>query len=124
MEKLPKISDTEWQVMKVLWTEAPITANEVIKKLEGITSWKPKTIKTLLARLLKKKVITFEKEGRTYVYYPVLGEDECIKAESRSFLERVYGGALNVMFSSFIEEQEFSETEIDELKHLLEQKRK
>lgn len=124
MKKLPQISDTEWQVMKILWSSAPITANEVIKKFEGVMSWKPKTIKTLLGRLVKKQAIAFTKDGRTYVYYPLVAEDECVKAESQFFLERVFSGALNVMFANFLEEKELSREEIEELKRILDQKKK
>jgi BlaI family transcriptional regulator, penicillinase repressor len=124
MKTLPQISDTEWQVMKILWASKPLTANEVIKKIEGLTSWKPKTVKTLLGRLVKKNAITFDKDGRTYVYYPLVSEDECVKAESHSFLEKVFSGALNVMFANFLEEKQLSKEEIAELKHILEQKEK
>lgn len=124
MEKLPQISGTEWQVMKVLWAGAPLTANEVIQQFEGVTSWKPKTVKTLLGRLVKKKALGFQKDGRAYVYYPLVSEDECVKAESRSFLDKVFSGALNVMFANFLEEQELSQEEIEELKRILDQKQK
>ena len=124
MKTLPQISDTEWQVMKILWASEPLTANEVIKKIEGLMSWKPKTVKTLLGRLVKKNAISFDKDGRTYVYYPLVSENECVKAESHSFLEKVFSGALNVMFANFLEEKQLSKEEIAELKHILEQKEK
>ena len=124
MKTLPQISDTEWQVMKILWASEPLTANEVIKKIEGLMSWKPKTVKTLLGRLVKKNAISFDKDGRTYVYYPLVSEDECVKAESHSFLEKVFSGALNVMFANFLEEKQLSKEEIAELKRILEQKEK
>ncbi len=122
MKNLPQISDTEWQVMKIIWASAPITANEVIEKLEGVTLWKPKTIKTLIGRLVRKKAIAFNKDGRIYVYYPLVAENECVKAESRSFLDKVYGGALNMMFANFLEEQDLSREDIEELKRILDQK--
>ncbi|AJQ26614.1 BlaI/MecI/CopY family transcriptional regulator [Pelosinus fermentans] len=124
MKNLPQISDAEWQIMKILWDRAPLTASDVINKVDGVTSWKPKTVKTLLGRLLKKNAISFHKEGRTYVYYPLVAEDECVKAESQSFLEKVFCGALNVMFAKFLEEQELSREEIAELKRILDQKKK
>jgi len=124
MKKLPQISDMEWQVMKVLWANAPLSANEVIEKFDGVMSWKPKTVKTLLGRLVKKKALGFNKDGRAYIYYPLVAEDECIKAESQSFLEKVFSGSLNVMFANFLEEQELSREEIAELKRILEQKEK
>ena len=122
MKELPQISTTEWQVMKVLWIKAPLTANEVITEIEGVTTWQPKTVKTLLGRLVKKRAIAFNKDGRAYVYYPLVAEDECVKAESHSFLEKVFSGALNVMFANFLEEQKLSKEEIDELKRILDQK--
>lgn len=124
MKKVPQISDTEWHIMKILWASVPLTANEVIKKVEGVTSWKPKTVKTLLGRLVKKNAIAFNKDGRAYVYYPIVTEDECVKAESQSFLEKVFSGALSAMFANFLEEQELSSEEIAELKRILDQKKK
>ena len=124
MKTLPQISDTEWQVMKILWASEPLTANEVIQKIEGTTSWKPKTVKTLLGRLVKKNAIAFDKDGRAYVYYPLVAEEDCVKAESHSFLEKVFSGSLNVMFANFLEEKQLSKEEIAELKHILEQKEK
>ncbi|HWR40747.1 MAG TPA: BlaI/MecI/CopY family transcriptional regulator, partial [Patescibacteria group bacterium] len=124
MSTLPQISDTEWQIMKVLWTKAPQTANEVIQKFDGVTTWKPNTIKTLLGRLVKKKALAFNKEGRAYVYYPLVAESECVKAESRSFLEKVFCGSLNVMFANFLEEQDLSRDEIAALKNILDRKEK
>lgn len=123
MKQIPKISDTEWQVMKVIWAKWPITANEVIDGLAGKTDWKPKTVKTLLGRLVVKKAIGFEKDNRTYSYFPIVTEDECIKAESRSFLKRVYNGAFNAMLLNFIEDQELSGKDIEELKRILDQKK-
>lgn len=124
MKALPQISDTEWQVMKILWANEPLTANEVIQKIEGLTSWKPKTVKTLLGRLVKKNAIAYDKDGRAYVYYPLVAEEDCVKAESQSFLDKVFSGSLNVMFANFLDEKQLSKEEIAELKHILERKEK
>ncbi|AOT69573.1 BlaI/MecI/CopY family transcriptional regulator [Geosporobacter ferrireducens] len=123
MKKLPSISDTEWQVMKVLWTNSPITSSQVIEQLEGVTSWKPKTVKTLLGRLVRKNAVGFTQEGRSYLYYPLVTEDACVKEESRSFLERVYGGALSVLLTNFLEDQDLTKDEIDQLKSILDKKK-
>lgn len=119
MKEVPKISDTEWQVMKVIWAKAPCTASIIIDELAAVTNWSPKTVKTMLGRLVKKKVVGYDKDIRSYVYYPLVAEDQCIKAESRSFLKRVYGGSLNMMLANFLEEEELSDDEIDELKRIL-----
>lgn len=123
MKQIPRISETEWQVMKVLWANAPAAANQVIESLADSTTWKPKTVKTLLSRLVKKKAVGFKKDNRTYHYYPLLTEDECVRAESRSFLKRVYSGALNVMIASFLEEENLSKEDIDELQRILDERK-
>ena len=64
MKKLPRISESEWLVMRILWSKGASTANEIVKELTGKTKWKPKTIKTLITRLMKKGAVRFNKEGR------------------------------------------------------------
>lgn len=120
MVDIPKISETEWKVMKIIWNNPYITANEVIDILDNSVEWKPKTVKTLLNRLLNKGAINFEKEGREYKYYPLVSEDQCIKEENKSFLDRVYSGAFKTMIANFIEDQTLSKDDINDLKKLLE----
>ncbi|WP_088186935.1 BlaI/MecI/CopY family transcriptional regulator [Desulfosporosinus sp. FKA] len=122
MNKIPNISDAEWEVMKVCWLSAPCSANEIVKSLEQSTNWKPNTIKTLIGRLVKKGALAFKEEGRSYSYYPLITEEECIKAESKSFLTRVFGGALKPMLVTFLKEEKLSQVEIEELKQLLEKR--
>jgi len=108
--------------MRVLWSKSPSTANRIVHALSKKTSWKPKTIKTLINRLVQKKAIDFEKKGREYLYFPVAAEADCVKAESRNFLQRVYGGSLRPMLAAFIEEENLSAEDIKELKKILAKK--
>ena len=122
MKKLPKISESEWLVMRVLWLNGSLTANEVVKELTGKTKWKPKTIKTLITRLMKKGAVKFEKEGRKYRYYPAVSQAECVRMERRSFVRRVYGGTTRPMLAAFLEDAKLSAEDISELRKILEQK--
>jgi len=122
MKKVPKISEAEWQVMKLLWTRHPLTANKIVELLSSAKSWKPKTVKTLLNRLVNKKALGYKTKGREYHYYPLVSEADCARVESRSFLERVYGGAVTPMLAAFIENGELTTEEIKELKQILERK--
>jgi len=124
MKTLPKISESEWLVMRVLWSNGSLTANEVVKELSGKTKWKPKTIKTLITRLMKKGAVKFEKEGRKYRYYPAVSEAECVRMERRSFVRRVYGGTTKPMLAAFLEDAKLSAEDISELRKILEQKGK
>lgn len=95
MKEANHISEAEWQVMRIIWSQTPITSNYIFEALRGITNWSPTTIKTLLARLVKKNVIGFEQNNRTYYYYPILTEEECIRKEFQLFLDRIYGSVKN-----------------------------
>ncbi len=119
MENYPKISEAEWQVMKQLWTDHPTSANAIVKKLEKTVSWKPKTVKTLINRLVQKKAVGFEKQGRSHLYFPLVEEEKIVREESRSFLNRFFGGTFTPMLASLIENRDLSENEIKELKEIL-----
>lgn len=97
----PKISDAEWEVMKVLWASAPRTAGEIVEALEGSRDWNPKTVRTLIKRLTEKRAIGYNQTGRVYSYYPLVREEECVQSETRSFLKRIYGGTLRPMLVNF-----------------------
>ncbi|MDF2672445.1 MAG: beta-lactamase [Clostridiales bacterium] len=122
MIEIPRISEAEWEVMKILWVKSPSSANQIIESLSGSNNWKPKTVKTLISRLVKKNAIGFTQDNRVYYYYPLVDEDECLKAESQSFLNRVYGGALKPMLINFLREEKLSMDEIDELKRILDER--
>ena len=83
------ISDAEWQVMNVIWDDQPVEAQRVIDQLAAANNWSSATIKTMLHRLAKKKVLAFEQSGKRYLYRAAVGRSDCIRQASRSFLERV-----------------------------------
>jgi len=108
--------------MKELWRVHPQTAGQLAEALAGKTTWSLTTLKTLLTRLTSKQALTFEKQGREYLYSPCVTEDACVRAESTSFLKRVFDGALTPMVAAFLEREELSPEDIAELKKLLEKK--
>jgi len=120
---IPKISDAEWEVMKLVWKKTPISSEEIINALAEKMNCSAPTIKTYIGRLAKKGVLGYEKNGRGYSYYPLVSEQDCIRAESSSFLERVYDGAVGLLFSNFIEDENLTEKDIDRLQKLLEKKK-
>lgn len=124
MNKTPKISDTEWEVMRVVWAKHPITAAEVIETLAANDpSWHPKTARTLLARLLQKKALSYQTQGRSYVYTPLVTESESVGAASESFVSRVFGGSLRPLLAHFVERQQLTKQDLAELQRMLEQHR-
>ncbi len=123
MGKLPKISDAEWEVMKVLWERAPQSANEIVEALAA-RQWSPATVRTLITRLVQKGALSFEKAGREYLYLPVVTREEGIRQERRSFLRRVYDGAVEPMLAGLLDEEDLSAEELEALHRLLDEKRK
>ncbi|ASA24801.1 BlaI/MecI/CopY family transcriptional regulator [Paenibacillus donghaensis] len=124
MNASPHITEAECEVMKLLWEKEPLSANEIIIKLKQQMQWSDQTIKTFLNRLHNKKAIRFEKSGRNYIYYPLVSHDEYLQTENRSFLDRVYNGAVGLMCAKFLQEEQLSEKDIEELQQLLENKKK
>lgn len=124
MTNLPQISEAEFEVMKIIWKYAPISTNEITEMLTQTTTWSPKTIQTLIKRLVNKKVLTYEKQSRVFVYTPLVKESDYIGQESNSFLERFYNGDITAMLSAYIENDRFSEDDIDSLRSLLSRRSK
>ena len=122
MNTLPQISEAEFEVMKIVWKHAPISTNEITEKLLQTTSWSPKTIQTLINRLVTKGALTYEKQSRMFVYTPTVKENEYIRQESNSFLNRYYDGDITAMVSAYLENDKLSESELDTLRALLSQK--
>jgi BlaI family penicillinase repressor len=124
MKGLPRISDAEWLVMQVLWSRPGLTADDVVEALKGRVAWGARTIRTLINRLLQKKALKYEKEGRKYRYFPAVDQERCIRQERRSFVHRVYGGTIAPMLAAFIDDAELSPEDIKELKRMLDRKDK
>ena len=124
MKEMPRISESEFEIMKLIWSEAPISTNDVVKRFEGLNDWSPKTVQTLLARLVKKGALSYEKKGRVYIYTPLIKEKEYIHTESSSFLKKFYNGALNSMVLNFIDDDKLTDQDINELIRILEKGRK
>ena len=121
MKRIPSITDTEWEVMRVIWAQNPSTAAEIIEQLMSQDStWHPKTVRTLLARLVRKKALGYKAHGRLYVYEPLVSERECLAAASESFLARFFGGSLRPMLAHFIERRKLTQEHLAELEQLFE----
>ena len=119
MARSPEISDAEWDVMNVLWDDSPQTAAEVVERLAKRRDWSPRTVKTLLNRLVKKGALAFDTQGNRYLYRPAVTRAACVRDEGWSFLSRVFGGAVGPAIVHFVNTAHLSEQEVEELKRLL-----
>jgi BlaI family transcriptional regulator, penicillinase repressor len=122
--KAPLISDSEWKIMRLLWRKSPQGAYDLIEELGPREGWHPNTIKTMLARLHKKKAVTVTKYKNLYLYAPLISEEECIRAESESFLDRLFEGSVKPLLVHFARNKKLSKTDLEELRKILEGKDK
>ena len=123
-QTIPDISESEWKIMKVLWKKSPQPAYDIIETLAASEAWQPNTIKTLLSRLYKKKALGVKKYKNLYLYHPLVTEEQCVHAESQTFLERVFGGSVKPLLVHFVKKQKLTVADLEELKRLLKEEGK
>lgn len=115
-----QISEAESAVMEVLWQRSPLAADEVVAALAPHHDWQEATVKTLLNRLLNKGAIRAQKDGRRYLYAPVLEREAWLTQESKGLLDRLFGGRVAPLVAHFSEQRRLSKKDIAELKKLIE----
>ncbi|MDN5782135.1 MAG: BlaI/MecI/CopY family transcriptional regulator [Luteimonas sp.] len=116
-----QISEAETQVMQVLWERSPRSADEVVAALASSTDWAEPTVKTLLNRLLNKGAIEAVRDGRRYLYTPVLQREAWLAEQSEGLLGRLFGGRVAPLVAHFSERGRLSDADIAELRQLLEE---
>ena len=118
MNELPRITDAEWRVMDVLWNQAPQTANEIVAALSEV-DWSPKTVKTLINRLVNKGALTFEKDGRTYLYTPAVPRGTMEQGLVGGLLHGAFRGSADRLVLRALESGQASREELDAIKALI-----
>ena len=113
------ISEAEAVVMEVLWRAAPRTAEEILGEVGPRQGWQEGTVKSLLNRLLKKQAVTAEREGRRYLYAPLLSRERYVLQESKGLLDRLFGGRVAPLVAHFSAQRKLSRKDIAELRRLL-----
>ena len=124
MKKQIAISDAESLVMEVLWQSATaMPAEEVVAALAGEQDWQEATVKTLLNRLLKKGAVGARKDGRRYLYSPVLKREQWLTTESVGMVERLFGGRIAPLVAHFGKQHKLSKEDLEELTRLVKEMR-
>lgn len=122
MPNAPDIAESEWSVMEALWEHSPQTASEVTKTLRPTMNWAENTVRTLLTRLVEKGALkTAENASGTRTFLPAVKREACVRAESESFMQRIFGGAAKPLLVHFAQNSKLTAEEVKELKRLLDQ---
>lgn len=114
------ISKTELEVMQVIWASNPIGSAEVVRILNKEKEWHEKTVKTLLGRLVKKQALSYSKDGKKYLYSPLISENTYQQKESSSFISRLFRGRVSPLVAGFAKQEKLSRQDIEELKQVIE----
>ncbi|MCE7033542.1 BlaI/MecI/CopY family transcriptional regulator [Lysobacter sp. GX 14042] len=114
-----QVSEAESVVMEALWQRHPLSADEVVAAVAAERGWQEATVKTLLNRLLKKGVISAERDGRRYLYSPVLRREDWVLDESSGLIERLFQGRVAPLVAHFSQHRKLDESDIAELRRLL-----
>jgi BlaI family transcriptional regulator, penicillinase repressor len=120
-KNIAAISEAESVVMAVLWQTSPVATEDVVAALKGLQDWQEPTIKTLLSRLLNKGAISAERDGRRYLYSPVLQRDQWLLSESKGLLDRLFGGRVAPLVAHFSKQRKLTKKDIADLKRLVEE---
>lgn len=120
MEKQSNLSAGEWKLMKHLWARSPVTVKELTAAVREETGWTRNTVITMLSRLEAKGAVGCEQGEQARRYYPLLEQKDAARTETKSFLDRVYGGRVGLMMSAMVESRGLSEDDIAELSAILE----
>ncbi|MDE2280416.1 MAG: BlaI/MecI/CopY family transcriptional regulator, partial [Xanthomonadaceae bacterium] len=113
------ISEAEAVVMEVLWRAAPRSAEEILAEVGPAQGWQGGTVKSLLNRLLKKSALKAERDGRRYLYTPLMSREKCVSQESKGLLDRLFDGRMASLVAHFSEQRKLTKKDLAELRKLL-----
>lgn len=99
----PRLSEMEWEIMKPLWRHGPLAARDIYEHLPKDYGWAYKTVKTMLARLVKKGALEYDQIGNSYLYRAVYSRRQMTREATGSFIQRVFDGALSPFLAHFVE---------------------
>ena len=122
MSKSLELSPAEWQVMRIAWTLGRVTSTQVIDILQRKVDWKPATIKTLLRRLVQKKVLKTTQQGRHFIYEPLVAEQETMNTAADELFSSLCEMHVGSTLVHIIKEHQLSQSDIQTLQTLLKQK--
>ena len=115
------LTNSEWYVLDCLWERSPRTVMDLVAALHDRLGWAKSTTITTLRRMEDKGLVLCQTQGRARHYAPAVQRDQAVRGETRSFLDKVYGGSVGLMVSALAQDKVLSKAEIQELYEILRQ---
>lgn len=116
-----RISQAELDVMDIVWERAPIAATDVAGALEAKKDWNIRTVKTLLARLVEKGALATEKEGRRFLYRPLIDRQTYVGGAATRMVDRLFGGRAAPLVAQLAESKTLTPEDIAELEAIIQE---
>jgi len=114
-----KITEAESVLLELLWSQSPLTAAELAERAPSVRNWQLATVKTLLARLVAKRAIRAEVDGRRFIYHPVVERDALAVEQAGRLVDRMFGGRISPLVAQLAEQRILSRDDLDELEALI-----
>lgn len=124
MNKIKKLPDAEFEIMKVVWAnEPPITTGIIMEQLGKEKEWKAQTILTLTVRLVERGFLRTEKNGKERTYFPLIGKEDYLKFETGDFMERFHDNSFASLVTTLYDGKKIKDSDLDELAKWLKDRR-
>ena len=117
------VTDSEWEVMRVVWAHGQASSKEIIDVLGQKMDWKPATTKTFLGRLVNKGMLNTQADGRRYLYSANVGESEFVRHALDEFFGHVCNREVGKTIGSVLSKATLSHKDISLLQTILEEKK-
>jgi BlaI family penicillinase repressor len=117
-----QLGRVQLKIMQVLWSKGRATAREITDALAASQPIAHSTVQTLLRGLEEKGAISHEMEGRTFVFFPLVEEDQFVQSATRDLIERVFGGSAGMLVAHLLKNENVSRNELDELRKLIDRR--
>jgi predicted transcriptional regulator len=124
MNKLKKLPDTEFEIMKVVWAnEPPITTGTVMEQLGNERRWKAPTVISLMLRLVEKGFLRTEKNGKERTYFPLITREDYLMFETGNFMKLYHENSFLSLVNTLYDGKRLSDSDIEELMKWVKERR-
>lgn len=114
------LTDAELRLMQIVWKLGPSTVQAVVDALPNDTPLAYSTVLTMLRILEKKGYLEHHKEGRAFVYHPVVGRTEARKGALKHLMQRFFENSPQLLLLNLMEEEGLNEAELNQLRQIIE----
>lgn len=113
------LNNSEWCIMEALWQKQPKTLMQLVYEMKEKQGWSKSTTNTMLRRMQEKGYIGYEEGEKARLYFTDLKREAVVLKETESFLKRTYGGSIGMLVNTFVESNQLTEEDLEELRQIL-----